>query len=432
MKSNEKSYSKFLLLWSGQFISAIGSGLTSFGLGVYVFKQTGKASAMALVILFAFMPSLLLSAVSGVLADRYDRRLLMVLGDSLSATGLVFILICMLNGGAQFWQICVGVTISSIFSSLLEPAYKATVTDLLTKDQYTKASGLVQVAGSSKYFISPVIAGFLLSVSDIKLLLIIDICTFFITVLSTLAVRSGLASKKYEQAKSFISEFKDGWSVICNNRGVFVLIIITSVLTFFIGFIQTLSAPLILAFSNSSTLGVTETISASGMLVTSIIIGIVSIKKGYVKMLAGSLFGAGIFMVMFGLRENIILICVSGFLFFSMLPFANTSLDFLIRTNIDNSLQGRAWGLIGVISQLGYVAAYALSGILADYVFTPLLLEDGILANSIGQIAGTGTGRGTGLLIIMAGILLCLTSIILYNIKSIKTLKTGDDVCIAD
>lgn len=266
---------------------------------------------------------------------------------------------------------------------LLEPAYKATVTDLLTKDQYTKASGLVQVAGSSKYFISPVIAGFLLSVSDIKLLLIIDICTFFITVLSTLAVRSGLASKKYEQAKSFISEFKDGWSVICNNRGVFVLIIITSVLTFFIGFIQTLSAPLILAFSNSSTLGVPETISASGMLVTSIIIGIVSIKKGYVKMLAGSLFGAGIFMVMFGLRENIILICVSGFLFFSMLPFANTSLDFLIRTNIDNSLQGRAWGLIGVISQLGYVAAYALSGILADYVFTPLLLEDGILANSI-------------------------------------------------
>ena len=174
MKSNEKSYSKFLLLWSGQFISAIGSGLTSFGLGVYVFKQTGKASAMALVILFAFMPSLLLSAVSGVLADRYDRRLLMVLGDSLSATGLVFILICMLNGGAQFWQICVGVTISSIFSSLLEPAYKATVTDLLTKDQYTKASGLVQVAGSSKYFISPVIAGFLLSVSDIKLLLIIS------------------------------------------------------------------------------------------------------------------------------------------------------------------------------------------------------------------------------------------------------------------
>lgn len=76
------------------------------------------------------------------------------------ALGPVFILFCMLIGGAALWQIFVGVTISSVFSSLLEPAYKATVTDLLDQEQYTKASGLVQVAGSAKYLISPVIAGF--------------------------------------------------------------------------------------------------------------------------------------------------------------------------------------------------------------------------------------------------------------------------------
>jgi len=93
---------------------------------------------MALVTLLAFMPSLLISPVAGVLADRYDRRLLMVLGDSLSAIGLVYILICMLSGEAMLWQICVGVTISSVFSSLLDPAYKATVTNLLTEEQYTR------------------------------------------------------------------------------------------------------------------------------------------------------------------------------------------------------------------------------------------------------------------------------------------------------
>lgn len=85
MRSSGKSFGKFLFLWSGEFISAIGSGLTSFGLGVYIFEQTGKASAMALVTLLAFMPALLLSPVAGVLADCYDRRLLMVLGGSLSA-----------------------------------------------------------------------------------------------------------------------------------------------------------------------------------------------------------------------------------------------------------------------------------------------------------------------------------------------------------
>ncbi|MHB8061306.1 MAG: MFS transporter [Ruminiclostridium sp.] len=432
MNNSGKSFGKFLLLWSGELISAIGSGLTSFGLGVYVFEQTGKASAMALVTLLAFMPSLLLSAVAGVLADRYDRRLLMVLGDSLSGVGLVFILICMLRGEAQLWQICVGVTISSVFSSLLDPAYKATITDLLTKEQYTKASGLVQVAGSAKYLISPIIAGFLLTVSDIKLLLAVDICTFFVTVASTLIVRNGLASKRFEQAGSFIREFKDGWGAVSEKRGVLVLVIMTSVMTFFLGFIQTLSMPMILAFSDSSSLGMVETIAASGMLVTSVIIGILSIKRGYAKILLVSLFCAGIFMAAFGLRENIILICVSGFLFFAMLPFANTSLDFLIRTNIENSVQGRAWGLIGVISQLGFVVAYSLSGVLADYIVTPMLLDGGRLAHSVGKIIGIGSGRGTGFLIIIAGVLLCVTSVIVYHIKSVKKLESRGILCITE
>lgn len=382
MNSSGKSFGKFLILWSGQLISAIGSGLTSFGLGIYVFQQTGKASEMALVTLLAFMPSLLLSAFSGVLADRYDRRLLMVLGDSLYAIGLVYILICMLQGDAQLWQICVGVTISSVFASLLDPAYKATVTDLLTEEQYTKANGL--------------------------------------------------ASNKYEQAKSFIREFKDGWGAVYENRGVFVLVIMTSVLTFFLGVIETLSIPMILAFSNTSVVGTLETIIASGMLVSSVMIGILPIKKGYLKILSVSLFCIGIFMAGFGLRENIILISISGFLFFVMLPFANVSLDFLVRTNIDNSVQGRAWAFIGIISQLGFVTAYAISGVLADYVFTPLLVDGGVLADSVGKIIGTGIGRGTGFLIIIAGMLLCVTSIILYNLKSIKKLENGGDLCISE
>ena len=427
MNNAEKSFRKFLLLWLGELISATGSGLTAFGLGVYVFQQTGKASAMALVTLLAFMPSLLLSPVTGVLADRYDRRLLMMMGNSLSLVGLVFILICMIRGEAQLWQICIGVTISSVFSSLLDSAYKATVTDLLTEEQYTKASGFVQVANAAKFLISPIIAGFLLAVANIKLLLIIDICTFLVTVIFTLIVRSSIASKKREQEKSFIREFKDGWSAISENRGVLILVIMTSCLTFFLGFIEILSLPMILAFSDSSVAGTLETIIALGMLVSSVMIGFLPIKRGYVKILSISLFCEGIFMAAFGLRENIVLIGIAGFLFFAMMPFANTSLDFLVRTNIDNSVQGRAWGLIGFISQLGFVAAYALSGLLADYIFIPLLIDGGVLANSVGMIIGTGSGRGMGFLIIIAGLLLAATSVFLYNIKAVKNLENRDD-----
>lgn len=412
-----KSFPKFLLLWSGDFISAVGSGLTAFGLSVYVFQQTGSARAMALVTLLAFMPTLLLSAVAGVLADRYDRRLLMILGDGLSAVGLIYILLCMMNGGASLLQICMGVTTSSLFSSLTPPAYKATVTDLLTPEQYTKASGLMGISGSAKYLISPILAGFLLAVSDIRLLLLIDICTFFLTVMATFTVRRGIAVTKTKAAASFINEFSDGWNALSKNKGVLVLVLMASVITFFLGFIQTLLTPMFLSFTTSAALGIGETISASGMLVSSVVIGSISIKKGYVKMLAASLFFAGIFMAMMGLRENMVLICGSGFLFFAMLPFANTSLDYLTRTNIDNELQGRAWGLIGVISQLGYVFAYACSGVLAD---------------RMGMFLGTGVGRGAGLLIVIAGALLSVTAVILYQIKSVNNLEHGGSLCISE
>lgn len=429
MNNTNRSFSKFLILWAGEFISAIGSGLTSFGLGVYVFTRTGSASAMALVTLLAFLPSLLLGAAAGVLADRYDRRLLMVAGDSLSALGLIYILFCMFRGDAKLWQICIGVTVSSVFSSLMEPAYKATVTDLLTQEEYAKASGLVQVAGSAKYLISPVLAGIILSVSDIRLLLLLDIATFFVTVASTLSVRGSISSRPAGGKTAFSVEFREGWRAVSCKKGVLVLVIVSSAVTFFLGFIQTLSMPLILAFSDSRTAGVIESAAAMGMLAASLLIGIFSIKGGYVRMLCVSLFLAGIFMVFFGLRENAVLICTAGFLFFAMLPFANTSLDYLVRTNIDNDVQGRAWGLIGVISQLGYVAAYAVSGVLADAVFTPLLLEGGGLAVSVGKITGTGTGRGTGFLIMAAGLLLCVTSVILYRIKPVRSLesRTGVD-----
>ncbi|MGE7056193.1 MFS transporter, partial [Paenibacillus glucanolyticus] len=133
-----------------------------------------------------------------------------------------------------------------------------------------------------------------------------------------------------------------------------------------------------------------------------------------------------------GARENIVWICISGFLFFAMLPFANMSLDFLVRTNMDNAVQGRAWAFIGILSQLGFVAAYALSGVMADYVFTPLLVEGGALAGSVGKVIGIGLGRGMGFLIIIAGVLLCVTSAVLYKLRSVRMLEDRGGLCIPE
>lgn len=387
------NFRKFLLLWAGELISSIGGGLTSFGLGVYVFNTTGSAAGMALVTLLGFLPTLVLSVPAGVLADRYDRRLLMMIGDGCSALGIIYILILMMRGDADLAGICTGVFISAVFSAFLEPSYKATVTDLLTKEEFSKANGLVSVAGSARYLFSPVIAGLLLSVSDVKLLLVIDICTFFVTVICAAVVRKGIPAGKPVETEPFTRSMKDGWRIITEKRNIFFLIIITSLVTLFMGVFQILAEPLVLSFSDATTLGITETICACGMLFTALILGVRGIKGSYSRLLGQSLALAGVFMVGFGITPQIVPVCIFGFLFFATLPVANNCLDYLIRTKIPSDAQGRAWGLIGLISQLGYVAAYALSGVLADLA---------------GRVTGTGVGRGSALVIRISGILLFL------------------------
>ena len=405
---NRSNYNKFLLLWSGELISAIGGGLSSFGLGVYVFNLTGSAGSMALVTLLAFLPTLLLSAPAGVLADRYDRRLLMMVGDGLSALGLIYILVCMMTGGAALYQICIGVFISSVFSSLLEPSYKATVTDLLTPEEYSKASGMVSLAGSARYLISPLLAGLLLEIGSIRLLLVIDICTFFLTLACTAVVRNGLEMKKSEVTEPFWKSFSVGWQAVTGKRGVLILIIVSSVITCFMGAMQILSEPMILSFTDSRTLGIGETVCAVGMLVSGVLLGIKGISGKYVLTLCLSLAAAGAAMIGFGARENIYVICAFGFLFFFMLPPANNCLDYLVRINIDADKQGRAWGLISFLSQIGYVVAYGAVGILAD---------------RIAAMRNTTVGRGAAQVIMVSGALLMIAAAALYRFKSVRELE---------
>ena len=407
MKSNT-NLRRFILLWAGELISSIGGGLTSFGLGVYIFQQTGSAASMSLITLLGFLPTLLLSVPAGVLADRYDRRLLMMIGDGCSALGILFILICMLKGGASLIQICIGVLISAVFSALLEPAFRATITDLLTKEEYSRAGGLVSLAGSARYLLSPVLAGFLLTISDVKLLLVIDICTFFLTVLCAAAVRRCIGKKTSESKENFLSSIREGWRILQERKGVFFLVLVSSAITLFMGIFQILAEPMVLSFSNARTLGITETICASGMLVSGLILSIRGIRKNFVAIMSISLMTAGIMMIGFSLFEKIYPICFFGFLFFAALPFANNSLDYLTRTNIPDEVQGRVWGLVGFLSQIGYVIAYAVSGIAAD---------------ELGHWSGYGVGRGSAIVIRMAGGLMSVIAVSMFTIKSIRNLE---------
>lgn len=418
---------KFRVIWIGELISCIGSGMTAFALSVYVFQMTGSAAYVSLVTLLAYLPSILLSPIGGVLADRYDRRLMMILGDLFSGLGLLFLLISIQLGYHGMAPVLICVTIDSLFVALMEPSYKATVTDLLTEEEYAKASGLVQLAGNAKYLISPALAGIILGFADIRLILILDIATFFVTVFAVVCVRKTMAKPIVrEDALHIMKELREGMQFLKGTKAILSLVLTMTLLCFFMGVVQTLMPVMALSVVDAKAVGILESVSAIGMVVGSLVIGICGIKRNHAKILAVAAAFSGVFMALCGVNESVWMMGAMLFLFFVTLPFLNTCADVLVRVSIPNELQGRVWSLIGLLSQMGTVVAFAVCGVLADYVFEPLFTENGLLADSVGRMIGTGAGRGIGFFLILCGMAMIVVSVHLFINKNVRTLKVTE------
>lgn len=425
MTNNSKDlFSKFLLIWFGQFISIIGSGLTTFSLGVYVYQQTGTASSYVFILMCAFLPPFLLKPYGGILADRYDRRLMMVFGDLGSTLGLLFIFVMMLKGNIELWQIYLGIAISSIFSAFQEPAYKALITDLLPENQYGKASGLMQLASSAQYLISPFLAGIILTMIDIKFVFLIDVTTFLIASSIVIWIRNTSGRTQITKpVQNNMADLREGIQEFSKNKGIVNLVITIMLVLFFVGLLQSLIIPMLLNLTTVKAAGITQSICASGILIGSMFIGLFGSKNKHVKTLSISLFMSGIFFANLGLSTNIAFVTLAGFLFFATLPFINTSLEVLIRKNIDNSKQGRVWSIISMVTYLGSIIAYAVSGFLADKIFNPLLESDGLLVGTAGSIIGVGEGRGIALMFIVSGLMISMIALLIWKNKRIKKLE---------
>ncbi len=420
-----RNFRAFMIIWVAQLVARVGNGLTAFGLGVYVYQQTGLSASVALVTMAAFLPGLLLGPLGGVLADRFDRRLLMIFGDTFSALGLVGMLVAFHTGTASVPILCLCAAITSIFGSVMDPAYRATVTDLLTPEQYARAGGLVQLAAAAQYLVSPAIAGFLMAAYGIQVVLTVDILTMVVTTSAMVLVWRTIKTDPPEVSQGFWSEFAGGINFLKRNQGITVLMLLLTLVTFCMGFLQTLLTPMVLDLSDEATLGIVRSVAAIGMVVASLIIGVFNMKGSYVGWLAWSLAGGAVVVFFLGAIPNVLAIGALAFGFFLILPPMNTAVEVLVRDAIPNDTQGKVWGLMGLISQLGYIGAYAVSGYLADNIFNPWLRPGGALADSLGRFIGIGESRGIGFLFMLVGVLLLGVAALVPRFRSVQALQTS-------
>ena len=418
-------YKKFLLLWGASLISASGSGMSSFALGIFMYQKTGLSTMTGLMILAGFLPGLIFSPFAGALADRHDRRVLMMMGDGLSIIGLLCILFSLqfLQGELLVGGILLGASISSGFSSLVEPAFRATISDLLKKEEYTRASGMVQLIPASRYLLSPVLSGLVLSFAGIRPVIMLDILTILITLPITYIVRREMRGIPRGEGTKLVEDLSLGFHLIYDKKGLWLLVMLGILVSFCLGTVQTLMIPMLLPFGGESFAGFATTVSACGMLVGGLILSRFSIKKDFSHILQASLLGMGFFMAAFAWGNNKILICSFSFCLFMSLPFANASMDYLVRVNVSLAHQGKAWGLISLISQAGYVLAYALTGVAVDFIIKPFLQKEGDASKFAFNIPGRGEGRAAALMIIIAAAFLMIIALTLPGKSEIKELE---------
>ena len=418
-------YKKFLLLWGASLISASGSGMSSFALGIFMYQKTGLSTMTGLMILAGFLPGLIFSPFAGALADRHDRRFLMMMGDGLSIIGLLCILFSLqfLQGELLVGGILLGAAISSGFSSLVEPAFRATISDLLKKEEYTRASGMVQLIPASRYLLSPVLSGLVLSFAGIRPVIMLDILTILITLPITYIVRKEMRGIPKGEGTKLAEDLSLGFHLIYDKKGLWLLVMLGILVSFCLGTVQTLMIPMLLTFGGESFAGFATTFSACGMLAGGLILSRFSIKKDFSHILQASLLGMGFFMAAFAWGNNKILICGFGFCLFMSLPFANAAMDYLVRVNVPTTHQGKAWGLISLISQAGYVLAYALTGVVVDFIIKPFLQKESNAAKFALNIPGRGEGRGAALMIIIAAVFLMFIALTLPHKSEIKELE---------
>ena len=423
-----KNMRTFWTIWGGQLISMLGSGLTSFALGVWIYDQTGQATPFALTALFASLPQLLLMPIGGTFADRYNRRLIMILADTGSALVTAVAALMLFFGDLQVWHIYLLATFGSIFGAFQEPAYTASITMLVPKKNLARASGIMQMGQAATAILTPILAGGLYALIGLKGIVVIDAVTYIFAIGALIIVRVPQPKRVTDvkdEEKSILVDVAFGWKYLRALPGLFGLLLYFASVNFMLNLSSVLSGPLVLSYGNATDLGIVQMSTGAAMLVGSIVMsawGGPKTKK--VPWVIGFIALASTGLLISGFRASTLVISIGRIVLLLFIPFASALSQAVFQIKIPAGVQGRVFAIRGMIARSMMPVAFLLSGPLADRVFEPLMAEDGALGTTIlGSILGTGEGRGIGLIFVIACLFLWLGSLIAYANPRIRLLE---------
>jgi MFS family permease len=397
----------FLLIWLGQVVSLVGSGLTSFVLGVWVYQLTGSATQFALIFACATIPGVLASPLAGEVVDRHDRRRVMIAADCGAALSTVAVFLLFLSGRLEVWHVYLAAAATALCNTFQAPAYAASIPLLVPREQLGRVNGLMQVERAAG-IISPALAAGLVAAVGVPGVILIDFATFLFATGTLLLVRiprpAATAHGAAAAQGTLLQRAGYGWRYLAARSGLMWLVALLAASNFFIGMASVMVQPLILSFSSVGMLGKLMLAGGTGMLAGGLAMGAWGGPKRRIHGVLGSMLLGGVFLFLHGLAPSPLLIAFVAPAFLFTVPVMAGSTMAILQARVPGDVQGRVFAATRMLLQAAVPLAYVVAGPLADYVFEPLMAPGGTLAGSLGALIGVGQGRGVALMFMVSGL----------------------------
>ncbi|MEZ4642202.1 MAG: MFS transporter [Chloroflexota bacterium] len=420
----------FTVIWFGQLISMLGSGMTNFAVSFWVFQETGEATALTWAIFFFIAPSVFLSPVAGAIVDRSNRKTIMILSDLAAGVATLFLLTMLALGDLQIWHIYVANLLAGAFNSFQFPAYSAAVTLMLPKKHYGRASGMISLAGSASQILAPAFAGALLAPIGLVGIMTIDVVTFLFAIGTLLFVfipqPTPSANGRTGQGNLW-QESGYGFRYIFDRPSLLGLQLVFFAINFIAMLGFAVMVPMILARTgnNEVALASVQSLGAVGGVAGGLLLSTWGGPRRKVHgVLGGMILVSLLGQALMGVGQGLFIWATAAFLLQFFLPILNGSNQAIWQAKVAPDVQGRVFAVRRLIAQVTAPIATAVAGPLADRLFEPALREGGAWVGTFGWLVGTGPGAGMGLMFVITGLAGALIGLSGYLFPVIRHAET--------
>ncbi|MGB3636254.1 MAG: MFS transporter [Rivularia sp. (in: cyanobacteria)] len=419
---------KFIIIWFGQLVSNIGSYMTYFAIKIWAWQLTNQVTTIALISFFELIPSIFITLASGLIVDRVNRKFLLIIADCVAAISTIVIGYLYLTDQLQIWHIYATGAVNGAFSEVQALAYSSSISMLVPKQHYTRATSMNSAIHYGSVIIAPALAGFLYYIIDLGGILLIDFITFTIAIATILKVRIPQPLTKTQSKKSIgiWQEIIFGFRYLMRQKSLLAMVATGSLFWFAHDIGATLYSPMILARTNNDTriLGSISSAAGLGGVMGTVILSIWGGSKRRIHGFLLGMMGAGISKTIFGLGQGLIIWLPAQFCSSLNFPMLRSSSTAILLSKVKPDIQGRVFATESIMQQIVSAIAVFIAALLADHVFEPAMMPGGNLVPLFGNLFGTGKGAGMAILYVVSSVSLLLIGLSGYTNLKLRNVET--------